>query len=594
MSRAHGKMARPNDFKKAISQLMTYLKAYRKTMVIAFTLAMLGAIFSLIGPQKLSDMTDLISKGLATTIDVKAISKIGLFLVVLFLLSSLFTYIQGRMMAIMTQKVTYTLRQDIDQKMARLPLRYFDSTRFGDVLSRMTNDVDIVGQTLNQSLGTFITAISLFIGSLVMMFYTNAIMAISGILATLIGFLLMGSIMKISQKYFVAQQQNLGRLNAHVEEVYTGHQVMKAFNGEAQSQQQFAKLNEDLYQSARRSTFLSGLMMPLMRFIGNFGYVVVCVVGAYLCFNDKIEFGVIVAFMMYIRMFTQPLSQLAQVFNSLQQTAAASERIFEFLDEEEMASEEGYLSQLDKPLQGQVDFEHVSFQYTPEKEIIKDFSLHVNPGETVAIVGPTGAGKTTIVNLLMKFYDLHHGDILLDGHSTKTMTRQLVHDQFCMVLQDTWLFEGTVKENIVYNQTDILDEDVVAAAKAVGIDHFIQTLPQGYDTVLDDDSALSQGQRQLITIARALVSKAPLLILDEATSSVDTRTELLVQQAMDHLMKGRTSFIIAHRLSTIKNADNIIVMRDGHIVEQGNHDALLAQNGFYAELYNSQFAEADA
>lgn len=594
MSRAHGKMARPNDFKKAISQLMTYLKVYRKTMVIAFTLAMLGAIFSLIGPQKLSDMTDLISKGLATTIDVKAISKIGLFLVVLFLLSSLFTYIQGRMMAIMTQKVTYTLRQDIDQKMARLPLRYFDSTRFGDVLSRMTNDVDIVGQTLNQSLGTFITAISLFIGSLVMMFYTNAIMAISGILATLIGFLLMGSIMKISQKYFVAQQQNLGRLNAHVEEVYTGHQVMKAFNGEAQSQQQFAKLNEDLYQSARRSTFLSGLMMPLMRFIGNFGYVVVCVVGAYLCFNDKIEFGVIVAFMMYIRMFTQPLSQLAQVFNSLQQTAAASERIFEFLDEEEMTSEEGYLSQLDKPLQGQVDFEHVSFQYTPEKEIIKDFSLHVNPGETVAIVGPTGAGKTTIVNLLMKFYDLHHGDILLDGHSTKTMTRQLVHDQFCMVLQDTWLFEGTVKENIVYNQTDILDEDVVAAAKAVGIDHFIQTLPQGYDTVLDDDSALSQGQRQLITIARALVSKAPLLILDEATSSVDTRTELLVQQAMDHLMKGRTSFIIAHRLSTIKNADNIIVMRDGHIVEQGNHDALLAQNGFYAELYNSQFAEADA
>lgn len=594
MSRAHGKMARPNDFKKAISQLMTYLKVYRKTMVIAFTLAMLGAIFSLIGPQKLSDMTDLISKGLATTIDVKAISKIGLFLVVLFLLSSLFTYIQGRMMAIMTQKVTYTLRQDIDQKMARLPLRYFDSTRFGDVLSRMTNDVDIVGQTLNQSLGTFITAISLFIGSLVMMFYTNAIMAISGILATLIGFLLMGSIMKISQKYFVAQQQNLGRLNAHVEEVYTGHQVMKAFNGEAQSQQQFAKLNEDLYQSARRSTFLSGLMMPLMRFIGNFGYVVVCVVGAYLCFNDKIEFGVIVAFMMYIRMFTQPLSQLAQVFNSLQQTAAASERIFEFLDEEEMTSEEGYLSQLDKPLQGQVDFEHISFQYTPEKEIIKDFSLHVNPGETVAIVGPTGAGKTTIVNLLMKFYDLHHGDILLDGHSTKTMTRQLVHDQFCMVLQDTWLFEGTVKENIVYNQTDILDEDVVAAAKAVGIDHFIQTLPQGYDTVLDDDSALSQGQRQLITIARALVSKAPLLILDEATSSVDTRTELLVQQAMDHLMKGRTSFIIAHRLSTIKNADNIIVMRDGHIVEQGNHDALLAQNGFYAELYNSQFAEADA
>lgn len=594
MSRAHGKMARPNDFKKAISQLMTYLKVYRKTMVIAFTLAMLGAIFSLIGPQKLSDMTDLISKGLATTIDVKAISKIGLFLVVLFLLSSLFTYIQGRMMAIMTQKVTYTLRQDIDQKMARLPLRYFDSTRFGDVLSRMTNDVDIVGQTLNQSLGTFITAISLFIGSLVMMFYTNAIMAISGILATLIGFLLMGSIMKISQKYFVAQQQNLGRLNAHVEEVYTGHQVMKAFNGEAQSQQQFAKLNEDLYQSARRSTFLSGLMMPLMRFIGNFGYVVVCVVGAYLCFNDKIEFGVIVAFMMYIRMFTQPLSQLAQVFNSLQQTAAASERIFEFLDEEEMTSEEGYLSQLDKPLQGQVDFEHVFFQYTPEKEIIKDFSLHVNPGETVAIVGPTGAGKTTIVNLLMKFYDLHHGDILLDGHSTKTMTRQLVHDQFCMVLQDTWLFEGTVKENIVYNQTDILDEDVVAAAKAVGIDHFIQTLPQGYDTVLDDDSALSQGQRQLITIARALVSKAPLLILDEATSSVDTRTELLVQQAMDHLMKGRTSFIIAHRLSTIKNADNIIVMRDGHIVEQGNHDALLAQNGFYAELYNSQFAEADA
>lgn len=584
---------RANDFKGSMKQLIQYIKPYRAIVIFAFALAMCSAIFSLIGPNKLSDMTDLISKGLTSSIDVKGVTEIGLFLVVLFVFSSLFTYIQGMIMATVTQKVTYQLRFDLEAKMERLPMRYFDQTSFGDVLSRMTNDVDIVGQTLNQSLGTFITAISLFIGSLVMMFYTNVTMAVAGILATLIGFMLMGSIMKVSQRYFISQQRNLGRMNAHVEESYTGHQVMKAFNGEQQSLSRFDELNEDLYQSARKATFLSGLMMPLMRFIGNFGYVVVCVVGAYLCFNDKIEFGVIVAFMMYIRMFTQPLSQLAQVFNALQQTAAAGERIFELLAEKEMPTEEKKITQLSPSNQGSVSFKDVSFGYLPEKEIIKHFSLDVQPGETVAIVGPTGAGKTTIVNLLMKFYEVNAGDIQIDGHSIHDLSRSLVHDQFCMVLQDTWLFEGTVKENIIYNQEGVTDEEVKAACQSVGIDHFIQTLPQGYDTMLSDDSALSQGQKQLLTIARAMISKAPMLILDEATSSIDTRTELMVQRAMDHLMKDRTSFIIAHRLSTIKNADKIIVMRDGQIVEQGNHESLLEQDGFYAELYNSQFIETE-
>ena len=582
---------------KSLSSLNPYVNQYKWALLFAIVLAFAGAIFSLIGPNKLSDMTNLITdsfKGAMSpnfdgSIDIAGINRIAWLLVILYSLAALFTYIQGVIMAVITQKITKKLRSNIENKMTRLPLSYFDKTNFGDVLSRMTNDVDTVGQTLNQSLGTLITASSLFIGSLVMMIYTNWLMTIAAVLATVLGFMMTGVIMGMSQKYFKAQQQNLGALNGYVEEAYNGHQIMKAFNGEAKAKVAFNDLNNDLYTSARKATYLSGLMMPLMRFVGNLGYVVVCIVGAYLCFNNKIEFGVIVAFMLYIRLFTQPLSQLAQVFNALQQTAAASDRIFGFLAEPEMTDESDLLDKLPHPIEGYVKFDHVHFGYTPDKIIINDFSLDVKPKETVAIVGPTGAGKSTIVNLLMKFYELMSGDIYLDETSISQMKRELVHEQFCMVLQDTWLFDGTVKENIIYNRQNISDEEVIEACKSVGVDHFIQTLPNGYDTHLTEANNMSQGQRQLITIARAAISKSPFLILDEATSSVDTRTELVVQKAMNNLMKDRTSFVIAHRLSTIKNADKIIVLKDGDIVEQGTHDSLLAENGFYAELYNSQF-----
>lgn len=573
---------------KTWKQLIQYCRKYLLPVGIAMILAMAGAICSLIGPDKLKDLTNLIGEGLLTGVDMDAVQKIALFLAGLYLISALFSYIQSYIMTTVNQSVTKRLRKDISLKINQVPLNYFNKTSFGDVLSRVTNDVDMIGQSLNQSIVSLVTAVTMFLGSLIMMFYTNWMMAVTAVLSTFLGFGLMMSIMKKSQKHFVAQQRELGRINGHIEEIYSGHNVVKAYNGEREALETFTKINEKLYGSAWRSQFLSGLMMPLMGFIGNFGYVAVCVAGAALTMNGTISFGVIVAFMMYIRLFTNPLSQIAQAMTSLQATAAAGERVFEFLEEEELSDESGKTVRLENA-KGDVEFRNVRFGYTPDRIIIKDFSAHAGAGQKIAIVGPTGAGKTTLVNLLMRFYELNGGDIFIDGISTKEMTRENVHDLFCMVLQDTWLFEGTIRENIVYCKENVSDGDVEKACRAVGIHHFIKTLPQGYDTVLNDKANLSAGQKQLITIARAMIENAPLLILDEATSSVDTRTELQIQKAMDKLTEGRTSFVIAHRLSTIKNADLILVMKDGDIIESGSHEELIAKGGFYADLYNSQF-----
>ncbi|QPQ31252.1 ABC transporter ATP-binding protein [Lysinibacillus sp. JNUCC 51] len=584
---------KPKNFKKPMGKLIAYCKPYLPAIIFAIVLAVTGTIFTIIGPNKLSEITDLIMDGMSGEIDITAIGKIGLFLAILYGLSFIFNYIQAFIMATITQRVSKRLRSDISNKIDRLPLKYFDSTTYGDVLSRVTNDVDMIGQSLNQSIGSLVSAGVMFFGSLIMMFYINVTMALSAIAATFVGFVFMSFIISKSRKYFVRQQQDLGRINGHIEEIYSGHNVMKVYNGEKVAKQEFNEINESLFNSAWRAQFMSGMMMPLMIFIGNLGYVVVCVVGAALTVKGSITFGVIVSFMVYIRLFTQPLSQLAQAATSLQSTAAASERVFEFLQEEELKDESDKKVTLDaKDVNGNVEFKNVKFGYTKEKLIIKDFSAHIKAGQKVAIVGPTGAGKTTLVNLLMRFYEVDSGEIMIEDVSTNSITRKNVHDLFCMVLQDTWLFEGTIKENIIYNKNHVTDEEVVAACKAVGLHHFIRTLPNGYDTVLNDNTSLSVGQKQLITIARAMVKKAPLLILDEATSSVDTRTEALIQKAMDKLMVGRTSFVIAHRLSTIKNADLILVMKDGDIIESGNHEELIAEKGFYADLYNSQFEDA--
>lgn len=576
---------------KSIKDLVSYSKAYFPAIIIALILAMSAAIFNIVGPNQLSKMTDLITVGLGGSIDMHAVFKVAILLVFLYGLGFIFNYIQGYIMATVTQRISKQLRKDISVKINKLPLRYFDSTTTGDVLSRVTNDVDMVGQTMNQSISGLITALTMFLGSLFMMFYTNWIMAISAVLSTVIGFVLMIFIISKSQRYFAQQQKDLGRLNGHIEETYSGHHVVKAYNGENQSKKDFSVINTSLYDSAWKSQFLSGLMMPLMMFIGNFGYVVVCIVGAALAVNGTISFGVIVAFMLYIRLFTQPLQQIAQAATNLQSTAAASGRVFEILAEEELAKESNKMEKLEN-VKGDVKFENVQFGYEEDKLIIKDFSVSVEAGQKVAIVGPTGAGKTTLINLLMRFYELSGGKITIDGIATNQMTRECLHDLFCMVLQDTWVFEGSIRDNIVYSRTDVTDEEVEAACRAVGLDHFIQTLPDKYDTILDDKSSLSAGQKQLITIARAMVKMAPLLILDEATSSVDTRTEVLIQQAMDKLTEGKTSFVIAHRLSTIKNADLILVMKDGDIIESGDHQELIRKGGFYAELYNSQFETA--
>lgn len=587
---------KPKKFKKTLKEMARYLKPYFPLILIAVVASVIATILQIIGPDKLKLITDEITKGLpkiikgkpvVTAIDMDSVKSITLMLLIFYLSSLVLNLLQRFIMADVTQKISKSFREEIAKKINRLPFSYFDNTTFGDILSRVTNDVDTISQSLNQSVGALLTSIVMLIGTVVMMIYNSGILTITTILSSLVGFVFITIIMKKSQKYFKEQQQNLGDINGQIEEVYTGHNVIKAYNAGARAVDEFEQTNTKLYTSAWKSQFLSGLMMPIMQFAGNFSYVMVCIVGGALAINGKISFGVIVAFMIYVRLFTNPLSDIAQSFNTLQRAAAAGERVFEFLNEKEL-EEENVTEKLEKA-KGEVEFKNVRFGYDPEKVIIKDFSVKVNPGEKIAIVGPTGAGKTTIVNLLMRFYEINDGQILIDGIDTKNLSRENLRDQFCMVLQDSWVFEASVRENITFGEKDITDEELIDVCKRVNLDHFIRTLPNGYDTILNDKQSLSQGQLQLLTIARAMVSHAPMLILDEATSSVDTRTEIIVQDAMDELAKGRTSFVIAHRLSTIKNADLILVMKDGDIVEKGKHDELLKRDGFYAQLYNAQF-----
>ena len=580
------------DFKGTWMKIIRYCKRYLAVIVVALICAVAGTILTILGPDKLSDLTKVITEGIATGIDMERVKSIGLTLVAFYVGSAILSFGQQFIMATVTQNVTKQLRSDISVKINRLPMAYYNKTSTGDVLSRVTNDVDMISQSMNQSIGNLVSAVALFFGSLIMMFKTNVIMTLTAVIATMIGFGLMSLITSHSQKYFSRQQANLGALNGHIEEIYSGHTVVKAYNGEKNAKKVFDELNNNLRDSAFKAQSLSGLMQPLMAFIGNFGYVAVCVMGAVLTMKGYIGFEIIVAFMMYIRLFTQPLAQIAQATQSLQSAAAAGERVFAFLGAEEMSDESDKTEKLGKA-EGYVDFEHVKFGYEDtDKIIIHDFSAKAKPGQKIAIVGPTGAGKTTLVNLLMRFHEIQSGDIKIDGISTRDMKREEVRSQFCMVLQDTWLFEGTVRENLVYNTENVSEEKIEAACKAVGLDHFIRTLPHGYDTILNDQVSLSQGQKQQLTIARAMIADKPMLILDEATSSVDTRTELQIQKAMDALMQNRTSFVIAHRLSTIKNADLILVLKDGDIIESGNHEELLAKGGFYADLYNSQFDQA--
>lgn len=674
MGRSDGEKAK--DLVGTWKKLFSYCRKYMLAIGLALLCAVIGTILTLMGPDKLSDMTDTITQGIApntevlteitekisenaashmansdgqaedamaniyseitvrdTVISVKdqmefmeflaeldledsnaalekmeelpdsiyglvkpkmdmdQVYQIAMILVMMYLISYLASIIQQWTMSTVTQRVSRQMRSDISVKMNRLPMWFYNRTSTGDVLSRVTNDIDTIGQSLNQSLGNLVHAVILFAGSLFMMLITDVWMTLTAVVASLLGFVLMFAIMGRSQKYFARQQQCLGNLNGHIEEMYAGHTIVKAYNGEEMSGKTFDEMNQKLQESGFKAQCLAGLMQPIMSFIGNLGYVAVCVVGGAMALDGKISFGVIVAFMMYVRYFTQPLSQIAQAMQSMQSAAAAGERVFEFLEAEEMEDESHKIKTLEKA-QGAVEFKHVRFGYEDsDQTIIHDFSAVAKPGQKIAIVGPTGAGKTTMVNLLMRFHEIQGGEIFIDGISTKELTREQVHDQFCMVLQDTWLFEGTVRENLVYCGEGISDEKIQKACKAVGLDHFIRTLPKGYDTILNDQTSLSQGQKQQLTIARAMIADKPMLILDEATSSVDTRTEQQIQEAMDQLMENRTSFVIAHRLSTIKNADLILVMKDGDIIESGNHEELLAKNGFYAELYNSQFEE---
>lgn len=539
--------------------------------------------------SKIEQLPQSVQEIIKPKMNIENIKKITIILVIIYILSSLFTYFEQYLMAETSNRFAENLRKRISQKINKLPLKYFDKNQTGDILSRVTNDVDTVAQTLNQSLATLVSAVVLFFGTLIMMFYTNWIMAITAVLSVMFGFIFMGLVLAKSQKYFAARQTELGKLNSHVEEVYSNLVVVKAYNGQKESSEKFDNLNENVYEANRKSQFISGLMMPMMQFVGNFGYVAVCIVGALLANSGKITFGVIVEFMTYVRLFSSPLSQIAQSFTSMQSTAAASERVFEFLDEEELPKENAKEILNPEEVKGNISFEHVYFGYDKTRDIIKDFTVNVKPGQKIAIVGPTGAGKTTIVNLLMKFYEINSGDIKIEGISTKDLSRENIASLFTMVLQDTWLFEGTIRENIAFNREHLTDEEIYAVCDKIGITHFIKSLPEGLNTQINENDSISAGQKQLITIARGMLEKTPFLILDEATSNVDTRTEELVQKAMDKLTEGRTSFIIAHRLSTIKNADIILVMNDGNIVEQGNHEELMKKDGFYAKLYNSQF-----
>lgn len=540
---------------------------------------------------KIDMMPESVREVLEPFMDIESITHIAIFLLSIYLISAIFEYLEAILMTNVANYFAYNLRKSISKKINKLPLKYFDKNPIGNILSRVTNDVDTLAQSLNHSLSSLVSAITLFVGTIIMMFVTNWVMAITAILSSLFGFVFMAMVLGKSQKYFVSKQQELGELEGHIEEVYSGLNVVKTYNGQKISNEKFDELNDKLYKSNWKSEFLSGLMQPMMSFIGNFGYVAVCIVGALLALNGNISFGVIVAFIVYVRLFVSPLSQIAQAMTNLQSTAAASERVFEFLDEKEMTDESHVVKNLKKnEVKGNIEFKNVVFKYDGnENPTINNFSAKAKAGQKIAIVGPTGAGKTTMVNLLMKFYDINSGEILIDGVSTKELTRENIHELFTMVLQDTWIFNETIKENIIYNTDNVTDEDVVEVCKTVGLNHFIKTLPNGYDTMLSDNDSVSAGQRQLLTIARGMIQDAPFLILDEATSNVDTRTEELVQKAMDKLTEGKTSFIIAHRLSTIKNADLILVMNNGNIIEQGNHEELMKLNGFYAELYNSQF-----
>ena len=536
-----------------------------------------------------------VQKVIGPKMDMDKIKSIAILLACLYIISAIFTYVEGLSMIKVANGYAKKLRSSISEKINKLPLKFFDHNLSGDILSRVTNDVDTIAQSLNNSLSTLVSSITLFIGSIIMMFVTNYIMAITAIVSSLIGFILMFIILNKSQRYFTARQRELGKLNGYIEEIYSGLNVVRSCNAKDETINEFDKLNDKLYDCNRKSQFLSGLMQPIMGFIGNFSYVAVCIVGALLVSKSVISFGVIVAFIMYVRLFTNPLSQIAQAMTSMQSTAAASERVFGLLEEVEMDSENDITKKLDKhKVKGNIEFKNVKFGYDRDKIIINDFTAKVKAGEKIAIVGPTGAGKTTMVNLLMKFYDINDGDILIDGTSIKELKRDNIHSLFTMVLQDTWLFNGTVKENIIYNQKNVSNKKVEEVCKVVGVDHFIKTLPNGYDSIISDNDSVSSGQRQLLTIARGMISDSPFLILDEATSNVDTRTEELVQKAMDKLMENKTSFIIAHRLSTIKNADLILVMKDGNIIEQGNHNELMKKNGFYANLYNSQFEKTNS
>lgn len=644
----NGKIEKSKDFKGTLIKTFNNLGKWKYVLIFALGMATLSAILALVAPNKLSNLTDEITLGITPNIseniikdvmtsddvamedkmalqsliadledsgkelddilleldnlpdsiysiikpkmNMVKIKNMALVLAIIYILSSIFSYIESILTTIIANKYAYKLRRDISKKINKLPLRYFDSHETGDVLSRVTNDIDTVSQTMNNTIASLVSSITLLIGSIIMMFVTNWQMALTAIISSLFGFMFMAIILSKSQRYFTQRQVELGNLNAHIEEIYSGHSVVKVYNADIEAMEEFDKLNKNLYVCNKKSQFLSGIMQPLMGFIGNFSYLAVCVIGAILVSEDIITFGVIVAFMIYVRLFTNPLTRIAQSMTQLQSMTAAGERVFEFLEETEMPDESNLVKKLDREsVKGEIVFKDVKFGYDKNRTIIKNFNAMVKPGQKIAIVGPTGAGKTTLVNLLMKFYDINDGDIIIDGVSTKSLTRENIHDLFIMVLQDTWLFEGTIRDNLKFNKKNVTDEEIMKVCKTVGVDHFIKTLPGGLDANVGDNDTISQGQKQLLTIARGMIENAPFLILDEATSNVDTRTEELVQKAMDKLTSGRTSFIIAHRLSTIKNADLILVMKDGNIIEQGSHDILLKKNGFYAELYNSQF-----